>query len=71
MALALNFRKINKDTANIPSSIYLKFSNEAAKISELNRANIRIEDPAEAMSATTAGLKDESTTCTPPTVRYL
>ena len=71
IALALNFRSINSATIKITSSITLIFSSEAEKISLSNNPSISIDAPADPISATTAGLKAESTVCTPPTVRYL
>lgn len=71
IALALYFlNMINAPTKRMHST-GLKLESTISLPSALNKPNNKIDNPADAISATTAGLRDAKIFCTPEKLRYL
>lgn len=71
MAFNLNFLSKINAPANSNASTYLKLPGEIPCLSALNRASRSIDNPAEAINATTAGRRAERIVCTAPKFLYL
>ncbi len=71
IAFTLNFRRRNKPPTNKRASIILKLDSAKLLWSDPNNPNIKIEIPAEAIKATTAGRRADKIVWTPEKFLYL